>query len=82
MEAEDRYAIVQALLKGAGDTRAGAYHAISNPSLYRLLSVTGPCELEQLASDVAAGRKNGQDVTNAMGYFADQVREALRHPYC
>lgn len=82
VEAEDRYTIVQALRKGAKDTRAGAYHALANPSLYQLLSVTGPNDLEHLASDVETGRKNSQDVTNAMGYFADQIREALRHPYC
>lgn len=81
VESGDRNAIVQSLLDGAAATKAGAYHALSNPALYRLDSVIGPYELQQLAYDVAAGIKNGQDVTNAYGLFTAQVREALKRPW-
>lgn len=77
----DRYAIVQNLLEGAQATKAGAYHTISNPALYRLCSVTGPFEVEHLAYDVAAGKKNGQDVTDAIGIFAARIRAALQYPF-
>lgn len=77
----DRNAVVQALLDGARDAQAGAYHTQPNPALYQLASETGLLEVVELASEVAAGRKGGDDVRNTMGLFADQVREALRHPY-
>lgn len=78
--AGDRYGLVQSLENGAYDTEEGAYNVISNPELYELASEVAPYYLDELAAEVAQGTADGQDVTNLIGYFNQEVREDTQQP--